>query len=280
MISQSLQPAKIPSYLIVTSRLLDGTELIKTLHRFGSVLIMKPHDALDLLRAAMDRSILIDITDIIVDVTDMGCISVRLCRSIREASKGQFPIIIYSSTQIANAMLMRQQTGATRLLIEGPDIYMGISSLPHSDVAPECQVSAYDNHDGKYVRWGRLELFPERYAAKLDGKSVSLTVSQFNILNYLLARPGYVVSRRQLSLIGVGHHLEKDDRAIDSLLSRVRKQLGEYGWRIQSVRGVGYRWNDQATPDEEVRRSALLSEHDSPASSCSRKRDKSIKPAH
>jgi DNA-binding response OmpR family regulator len=88
----------------------------------------------------------------------------------------------------------------------------------------------------------RLVLHPAHYEARLDGKLLSLTARQFHVLTLLASEKGRAVKRRRLAEhIGAhGHQEDMSDRAVDNLISRLRKRLGP-GLSIESVRGVGYR---------------------------------------
>lgn len=91
---------------------------------------------------------------------------------------------------------------------------------------------------------GELELDLDRYAARLAGLNVGLTVSEFMLLAALARRPGHVRSRSQL-LDDV--HPDDDsisERTVDSHVKRVRKKLDALrtGFDpIESVYGLGYR---------------------------------------
>ena len=73
-----------------------------------------------------------------------------------------------------------------------------------------------------------------------DGDDLGLTGHEFNVLAWLVERPGRAVTRAQLA----EHALGGDgvtDRTVDSHVSRVRKKLGPDGAALRTVWGVGYR---------------------------------------
>jgi two-component system OmpR family response regulator len=77
------------------------------------------------------------------------------------------------------------------------------------------------------------------------GTELTLTVTEFDLLRTLLARPGRVFSRAELveQAYGVGHHVS--ERTVDSHLRRVRQKLEAVGQDpIETVYGLGYRLKD------------------------------------
>jgi len=73
------------------------------------------------------------------------------------------------------------------------------------------------------------------------GSPVSLTVTEFSILDLLARRPGWVFSRQQI-IDGVrGYDYVITPRAVDVQVFGLRKKLGASGECIETVRGIGYR---------------------------------------
>lgn len=90
---------------------------------------------------------------------------------------------------------------------------------------------------------GGLHIDVDRREASLDGGPLELTRREFDLLAYLAARPGRVVSRREL-LAEVWHQAYGDDQTIDVHLSWLRRKLGETAASpryLHTVRGVGVR---------------------------------------
>lgn len=95
---------------------------------------------------------------------------------------------------------------------------------------------------------GALELDPKRYVARLDGRSVPLTVTEFLMLLALVRHPGHVKSRRQLMEQGYAHDTYVSDRTIDSHIKRLRRKLEAVDSRfddIEAVYGAGYRLRER-----------------------------------
>lgn len=98
--------------------------------------------------------------------------------------------------------------------------------------------------DLKVITIGNIIIDKGRHKVMIDDKSIKLTLTEFQLLIILTRRPGWVFSRSQLiDDLREGHHVITD-RAIDVQITNLRKKLGEYGKYIQTVRGVGYRFQE------------------------------------
>ncbi len=96
--------------------------------------------------------------------------------------------------------------------------------------------------DGPVLRRGSLALDPVRREVTVGGAQLSLTVTEYNILELLMRRAPAVVDRK-----AIAEHAWRDEtdpmgsNAIDVQLSRLRAKLPTSGVRIVTVRGAGYR---------------------------------------
>jgi two-component system, OmpR family, response regulator ChvI len=95
---------------------------------------------------------------------------------------------------------------------------------------------------------GRLAMDPARHRVSWDGKDVTLTVTEFLILEALAQRPGVVKSRNQLMDVAYQDDIYVDDRTIDSHIKRMRRKFravdAEFD-AIETLYGVGYRFGEE-----------------------------------
>ena len=92
---------------------------------------------------------------------------------------------------------------------------------------------------------GELTLDPVRHLCTWKGREVSLTVTEFLLIEALARRPGHVKNRDQLIDAAYGEHIYVDDRTIDSHIKRLRRKFKEVdsGFaEIETLYGVGYRY--------------------------------------
>jgi two-component system, OmpR family, alkaline phosphatase synthesis response regulator PhoP len=89
-----------------------------------------------------------------------------------------------------------------------------------------------------------LAIDPGRHEVRVESGSVMLTLTEFRILHFLARRPGWVFSRYQI-IDGVqGENHIVTDRSVDVQVAGLRKKLGPAGKRIETIRGVGYRFRE------------------------------------
>lgn len=132
-----------------------------------------------------------------------------------------------------------------RLLNEGADDYV---VKPFSAAQLDARIhavlrrSADENAHEPAVAVGGLRLDPRSREASLDGVALELTPREFDLLHYLAARAGEVVSKRELLTEVWRIPYGGADKTVDVHLAWLRRKLGETAAKaryIHSVRGVG-----------------------------------------
>ncbi|NYT39847.1 response regulator transcription factor [Sphingomonas sp. R-74633] len=95
---------------------------------------------------------------------------------------------------------------------------------------------------------GRLVMDPARHRVTWSGTNVTLTVTEFLILETLAQRPGIVKTRNQLMDAAYQDDIYVDDRTIDSHIKRVRRKFRQVDPEfdaIETLYGAGYRFSDE-----------------------------------
>lgn len=93
---------------------------------------------------------------------------------------------------------------------------------------------------------GSLQIDPARHVVLAQGSPVELTLTQYRLLHYLAARPGFVRSRDQITSAVRGEGTVLSGRVVDVHIAALRQKLGQVGACIETIRGVGYKFNDAA----------------------------------
>jgi two-component system response regulator ChvI len=100
---------------------------------------------------------------------------------------------------------------------------------------------------GPAIERGRLRMDPARHQVTWDGEPVSLTVTEFLILEALAQRPGVIKSRNQLMDAAYPDDVFVDDRTVDSHIKRMRRKFrsvdDSFG-AIETLYGAGYSFAD------------------------------------
>jgi two-component system response regulator ChvI len=109
------------------------------------------------------------------------------------------------------------------------------------------EVVGTKENDAKVLERGQLKMDPERHTCTWKGEPVTLTVTEFLILQALAQRPGVVKSRNALMDAAYDDQVYVDDRTIDSHIKRLRKKFKSVDQEfemIETLYGVGYRFKE------------------------------------
>jgi two-component system response regulator ChvI len=113
--------------------------------------------------------------------------------------------------------------------------------------APKDPAAAPKETDAKALDRGLLRMDPERHTCTWKNDPVTLTVTEFLILQALATRPGVVKSRNALMDAAYDDQVYVDDRTIDSHIKRLRKKfkvVDDDFEMIETLYGVGYRFKE------------------------------------
>src|SRR5690606_20565551 len=91
---------------------------------------------------------------------------------------------------------------------------------------------------------GEVVLDEEMHAVSVKGRAVELTATEFKLLKLLMERKGRVQSRENLLVNVWNYDTDTETRTIDTHIRRLREKLGTESGIIETVRGVGYRVNE------------------------------------
>ncbi|HUS96492.1 MAG TPA: response regulator transcription factor [Hyphomicrobiaceae bacterium] len=170
----------------------------------------------------------------------------ELLRRIRQSS--DMPVIFLTSKDEEIDELFGLKMGAddyiakpfsTRLVVERVKAVLRRAQAREGVMGPE--------EASRVLERGDLKLDPERHTCHWDGKPVTLTVTEFLILQALATRPGVVKTRDALMDAAYDDQVYVDDRTIDSHIKRLRKkfkQVDDDFDVIETLYGVGYRFKE------------------------------------
>lgn len=96
------------------------------------------------------------------------------------------------------------------------------------------------------LKAGGLEVSPDEHIVTVDRERVQLTLKEFELLRLFLSHPGLVFTRDQLLSDIWGMDYVSETRTVDMHIRTLRAKLGDYGKMIETVRGIGYRFEVQA----------------------------------
>jgi len=182
----------------------------------------------------------------ILDIKMPRMDGMELLRRLRQ--KSDMPVIFLTSKDEEIDELFGLKMGADdfirkpfsqRLLVERVRVLLR-RSTSHEGSNPK-QV------DAKVLERGQLRMDPERHVCTWKSEAVTLTVTEFLVLQALASRPGVVKSRNALMDAAYDDQVYVDDRTIDSHIKRLRKKfrsVDDAFDMIETLYGVGYRFKE------------------------------------
>lgn len=168
----------------------------------------------------------------------------------RVRQKSSMPVIFLTSKDDEIDEVLGLRMGADdyvkkpfsqRLLVERIRALLRRQEAIETGVTPE-------GEENKVIVRGDLSMDPLRHSVSWKGRDVSLTVTEFLLLQALAQRPGFVKSRDQLMDVAYDDQVYVDDRTIDSHIKRLRKKMRSVDddfTAIETLYGIGYRYNEE-----------------------------------
>ena len=178
---------------------------------------------------------------IVLDLMQPGIDGLEVAKRLKNSPKTeQIPIVMLSAKGEEADVVTGLELGADDYIIKpfSPKIMIArIKTVLRRQNEPE-------QSDDVPIRIDNLSIHIGRRDVQLDGTSVDLTYTEFQILSLLAKRPGWVFTRTQIVDSVRGNDYPVTDRSVDVQIVGLRKKLGDYGGYIQTVRGVGYRFKE------------------------------------
>jgi two-component system response regulator ArlR len=97
----------------------------------------------------------------------------------------------------------------------------------------------------KVLITSNIEIDSEKMEVKVNGKEVSLTLTEFNLLKYLIINKNNVISKEKLLEEIWGYDDPENLNLVEVYVNYLRKKLAEEGKKIKTVRGVGYVFKEE-----------------------------------
>jgi two-component system, OmpR family, alkaline phosphatase synthesis response regulator PhoP len=177
---------------------------------------------------------------IVLDLLLPGLQGLDVCKILKADHKTRaIPIVILSAKSEDSDIVTGLELGADDYITKPFS-----SKVLVARVRRALRKGAEQGLDRSPIQIHELMIDPVRCEAVLEGRPLTLTQSEFNILYVLARRPGVVFTRYQIMDSLHGGDYVVTDRAIDVQITYLRKKLGPWRDYIETVRGVGYRFKD------------------------------------
>ena len=178
---------------------------------------------------------------VLLDLMLPGIDGLEVCKTIKSNSKTQhIPIIMLTAKGEESDIVMGLEIGA--------DDYITKPFSPKVLIARIRNVlrrkTRESDEDNSTIKINDLVIHPGRHEVNIKTRTIDLTFLEFQVLNLLARRQGWVFTRYQIIGMIRGDEYSVTDRSVDVMIVGLRKKLGSYGKYIETVRGVGYRFKE------------------------------------
>ncbi|NOV01235.1 response regulator transcription factor [Paenibacillus planticolens] len=181
---------------------------------------------------------------IILDIMLPGLNGFEVLAKLRQKGNST-PVIILTARNAEDEVVQGLKHGADDYITKPfgvAELLARVSAVLRRTQSEDAAVDKQGTNE-KVIQAGELYIYPEKYEVVLNGESIPLRPKEFEVLLYLVQRPGVVVTRDDLMNIVWGFDYIGGQRTVDVHVSSLRKKLemNQQSVQIDSIRGVGYK---------------------------------------
>jgi two-component system phosphate regulon response regulator PhoB len=181
---------------------------------------------------------------VVLDLMLPGIDGLEVCRNIRRnPTTAGVPVIMVTAKGEESDIVTGLEIGADDYIVKPFSPRVLIARV--KTVLRRRKRGGHESSDSPIEMHG-ICIHPGRHEALVHGKNVNLTNMEFRVLQFLASQPGWVFTRYQIVEGVRGENYPVTDRSVDVLITGLRKKLGNAGDIIETVRGVGYRFREEA----------------------------------
>lgn len=185
-----------------------------------------------------------DIDIIVLDIMLPGVDGYEVCKQLRSRVETETIPIIFLSAKT-------EEEDQIEGLMLGADDYLTKPVSPQVLVAHVKAVLRRSGvEESNVVEVNDLTIYEDEYRAELDGEDLGLTLTEFELLRYLVRHPRKAFTRQQLLETIWKDAMMVTERTVDAHIKNLREKLGDFAKHIQTVRGVGYRFVEEVESTE------------------------------
>src|SRR5712692_2342113 len=185
---------------------------------------------------------------VILDVMLPDISGVEVCRLLKKRAP-HIPVVMLTAKKEESDRLTGFESGAEDYIVKPfsvLELVLRIKAILRRAGVAEV--------DAPNISVGIVDLDVAEHRCSVRGSEVPLTLLEFRLLHYLMARVGQVQSRKQLLEEVWKLQGSLETRTIDTHINRLRQKLGKAGDYLETVRGVGYRIRRPALEKGALRR--------------------------
>lgn len=200
--------------------------------------VLKAYDGEEALEKASPE------TDLIVlDIMLPGLDGYEVCQRLRSRAETELIPIVFLSAKA-------EEEDQIRGLMLGGDDYLTKPVSPQVIVAHvKAVLRRAGVEESRTIQVDNLTIYEDEYRAALDNKDLGLTLTEFELLRYLVRHPRKAFTRQQLLETIWKDAMMVTERTVDAHIKNLREKLGPFAQHIQTVRGVGYRFVEDGSSE-------------------------------
>ncbi len=210
-------------------------EIIAEYMRRGGHVCYKADDGVDALMVLKNHPMDLMILDIMMPLLD----GFSVCKMAREMSN--LPIIILTAKGGEDDKLKGYDLGADDYMTKpfSPKVLLAKTNalLRRTSAIPTDTLNTVNTVDG-----GKISIIPASHKVFLDGKEITLTYKEYELLHFLMSNPGQIFTREQLLNRIWGYDFEGTTRTVDTHIKTLRHKLGDEGRHIVTLIRSGYKF--------------------------------------
>lgn len=177
---------------------------------------------------------------ILLDVMLPGMDGVEVLQRLKSAPDTcDIPVIMATAKGMEYDKIQSLDLGADDYLVKPFGMMEMVSRV--KAVLRRCRPKSEAN----VLRSGGLEINLDEHIVTADGERIELTYKEYELLRLFMQHPGMAFTRDRLFSDVWGMDYCGETRTVDMHIRTLRQKLGKYGERIDTVRGVGYRFEKQ-----------------------------------
>ena len=217
----------------------DVVEIISHFLREEGYTVLTAHDADEALSKAGP-----DVDAIVLDVMLPGMSGFEIAKRLRGRVETETIPILFLTAKT-------EESDQLEGLEAGGDTYLKKPVSPQVVLANiRAVLRRTGTEESKTLSVAGLMIYEDEYRATLDGDDLGLTLTEFELLRYLVRHPRKAFTRQQLLETIWKDAMMVTERTVDAHIKNLREKLGDFAKHIQTVRGVGYRFVEEATAEE------------------------------
>ncbi|MFH1415960.1 MAG: response regulator transcription factor [Elusimicrobiota bacterium] len=210
-------------------------ELIRGLLEINEFKVDAAYDGEEALKKA--RDIIPDL--IILDWTMPRMDGWEVCRSLRKDKKTEnIPIIMLTSRNTPEDEVIGLEVGVDDFMNKpfNNDVFIArINTV----------LRRYAQENKRELKSGNIYINLDKHAVLIDDQPVSLWPKEFDLLYFMMKKQGDAVSRDNLLESVWGYQYFGTTRTVDATIKRLRKKMGAQSDRIETIKGIGYRFTEE-----------------------------------